>query len=138
MHDQSIFTIMFENPFWIGLYEQFNQQTYRVSKIVFGPSEPTNTDIIDLFVNHFDQFTFSSQIAGSTKPKKKLGFKRMQREAKKQMTHKPCGTKAQIALKIHFEETKQQKKSKKSLHKKNLKATAFALKQIKKKQNHHH
>jgi len=138
MHEQSIFTIMFENPFWVGLYEQYNQQTYRVSKIVFGPSEPTNTDIINLFLDHFNQFTFSPQIDGSSRPKKKLRFKRMQREAKKQMAHQPIGTKAQIALKVQFEETKQQKKSKKRLHKKDVKATAFALKQIKKKQNHHH
>lgn len=38
------FTISFENPFWIGLYERIDGDKYEVCKITFG-AEPKDYEI---------------------------------------------------------------------------------------------
>lgn len=39
-------TILFEDPFWIGLYERFGEDKYEVCKITFG-AEPKDYEIYD-------------------------------------------------------------------------------------------
>ena len=36
MSYKSSLTILYENPFWIGLYERFDDDKYEVCKITFG------------------------------------------------------------------------------------------------------
>jgi len=37
-------TILFENPFWIGLYERIDNEKYEVCKITFG-AEPKDYEV---------------------------------------------------------------------------------------------
>ena len=40
-------TILFEDPFWIGLYERFDEDKYEVCKITFG-AEPKDYEVYEL------------------------------------------------------------------------------------------
>ena len=43
-------TVLFENPFWIGLLEMINQQGLRACKVTFG-AEPTDKEVME-FINY--------------------------------------------------------------------------------------
>ena len=40
-------TVLFEDPFWIGLFEMIDQQGLRACKVTFG-AEPTDKEVIRL------------------------------------------------------------------------------------------
>lgn len=48
---QSSLTILFEAPFWIGLYERTDNGKYEVCKITFG-SEPKDYEVYELSLIH--------------------------------------------------------------------------------------
>ena len=39
-------TVLFEDPFWIGLFEMIDQQGLRACKVTFG-AEPTEKEVIE-------------------------------------------------------------------------------------------
>lgn len=45
MTTKSSLTILFENPFWIGLYERIDGDKYEVCKITFG-AEPMICEVL--------------------------------------------------------------------------------------------
>lgn len=49
MASTSSLTILFENPFWIGLYERIDGNRYEVGKITFG-AEPKNYEVYDFMM----------------------------------------------------------------------------------------
>lgn len=42
-------TILFEDPFWIGLYERFDEDKYEVCKITFG-AEPKDYEVYEFLL----------------------------------------------------------------------------------------
>ncbi|MDE7157454.1 MAG: YjdF family protein [Lachnospiraceae bacterium] len=46
MASKSSLTILFENPFWIGLYERIDGDRYEVCKSTFG-AEPKDYEVYD-------------------------------------------------------------------------------------------
>ena len=46
---QSSLTILFEAPFWIGLYERMDNGKYEVCKITFG-SEPKDYEVYEFLL----------------------------------------------------------------------------------------
>ena len=51
---KGIFTVLFENPFWIGLYERIEGERYEVCKITFG-TEPKDYEVYDYFIANCDK-----------------------------------------------------------------------------------
>ena len=49
---QSTLTILFEAPFWIGVYERFDEGYYEVCKITFG-SEPKDYEVYDFLLKNY-------------------------------------------------------------------------------------
>ena len=43
-------TVLFEDPFWIGLFEMIDQQGLRACKVTFG-AEPTDKEVME-FINY--------------------------------------------------------------------------------------
>lgn len=43
-------TVLFEDPFWIGLSEMINQKGLRACKVTFG-AEPTDKEVME-FINY--------------------------------------------------------------------------------------
>lgn len=131
----SKFTVVFENPFWVGYYERTENGSYEVARIVFG-AEPMNPNIYDFIMKNFYLFRFTPSIKVDQKREGKLNPKRVQREVQKQMQNKEIGTKAQLALKLLQEQKTEERKVTSKEKRLAEKAYYFELKQKKKKEKH--
>ncbi|WP_035289353.1 YjdF family protein [Clostridium sp. KNHs214] len=130
-------TVLFNEPFWIGVFEVYENDGYKVCKVTFG-SEPKDEEIHQFILKEFKNLKFSSIIANSNE---KLGIrrenpKRMQRKIRKETKNEGIGTKAQIALKEQFEENKLINKKINKERKNEMEERKFQLKQTKKKEKH--
>lgn len=85
---------MFENPFWIGLYERIDDNQYEVCKITFG-TEPKDYEVYEFMLRNWSKLKFSSPIKTDKIEEHKINPKRMQREINRQLENKGIGTKAQ-------------------------------------------
>lgn len=128
------FTVLFVDPFWTGIYERTTGKKLEAAKIVFG-AEPKDYEIYQYYLAFWKQMRFSPPVAETECIKKRINPKRLQRAIKKQ-TAQSAGidTKAQQALKLQQEQTKENRKK---LHKKRTeeeKKFQFQLSQQKKKE----
>ena len=60
------FTLLFENPFWIGVFENECGKNYEVARVVFGV-EPTDAQLYEFILKlyYFDEIkTLSLEIKG--------------------------------------------------------------------------
>jgi len=99
---KSSLTILFENPFWIGLYERIDNNRYEVCKIVFG-AEPKDYEVYDFLLENWHKLKFSPSVKAEKNEERKINPKRLKREINKQLENKGIGTKAQQALKMQHE-----------------------------------
>lgn len=132
---KSSLTVLFDNPFWIGLYERIDNGKYEVCKITFG-AEPKDYEIYRFFSCHFMQLKFSPPVKAEKICEKHINPKRMQREIQRQLEPKGVGTKAQQALKQQHELLKTERKTTSRAEREAEKERLFALKQQKKKAKH--
>lgn len=132
---KSSLTILFENPFWIGLYERIDGDKYEVCKITFG-AEPKDYEICDFLLKNWHKLKFSPPVKTDKVEEHKINPKRMQRKINSQLENKGIGTKAQQALKLQHEQTKIERKTKSREQKEAEKERQFVLRQEKKKAKH--
>ena len=105
----SSITILFDSPFWVGLYERSDGDTYEVCRIVFG-AEPKDGEVYEYLLRQWRFLPFSPPVKGGTQRKKAENPKRMQREIRKSLQSRSIGTKAQQALKLQQEQRKTQRR----------------------------
>ena len=132
---KSSFTILFEAPFWIGLYERTEDSEYQVCKITFG-AEPKNNEVYEFLLKNWHRLQFSPAVKAGRTEEQKTNPKRRQREINSQLENKGIGTKAQQALKLQHEQNKIERKSRSREQKEAEKERQFALRQEKKKAKH--
>jgi len=132
---KSSMTILFENAFWIGLYERIDGNKYEVSKIIFG-AEPKDYEVYDFLLENWHKLKFSPHIQADKIEERKINPKRMKRIINKQLENKGVGTKAQQALKLQHEQNKIERKAKRREQKEAEKERKFTLRQEKKKAKH--
>ena len=99
-------TILFDDPFWIGLYEREDDTEYSVCRIVFG-AEPRDQEVYAYLLEHWRTLRFSPPRPGADRPDAPKSPKRRQREARRMTQAAGIGTKAQQALKLQQEQGKQ-------------------------------
>ena len=58
-------TVLFEDPFWIGIYERTRNGQYEVCKITFG-AEPKDYEVHTFYLENYDRFTFSPALSAET------------------------------------------------------------------------
>ena len=132
---QSSLTILFEAPFWIGIYERTDNDKYEVCKITFG-SEPKDYEVYEFLLKNWHKLKFSLPIQAETAIERKINPKRLQREIHSQLQNEGIGTKAQQALKLQHEQCKLERKLKSREQKEVEKDRRFAIRQEKKKAKH--
>ena len=131
---KSKFTVFFDEPFWIGVFERIEGSRLSVCKITFG-AEPTDAEIYTFLLSNYNKLKFSKPI--KTKQKQKADNpKRRLRNAKKTLENKGIGTKSQQALKKQHEELKTERKTADKEQKEAEKYRRFVLKQQKRKEKH--
>ncbi len=98
MEIRSKFTVLFEDPFWIGIFERSYNNKYEASKIIFGP-EPKDYEVYEFILNKFNSLKFTTAISAFCEKEREISPKRLQRKIRKEVNNKGIGTKAQIAMK---------------------------------------
>lgn len=132
---KSSLTILFEAPFWIGLYERIDNDKYEVCKITFG-AEPKDCEVYDFLLCRWRSLKFSPSVAAEGIAERKINPKRMRRQINSQLEDKGIGTKAQQALKLQQEQHKIERKISSRAQKEAEKERQFALRQEKKRAKH--
>lgn len=127
-------TVFFENPFWVGVFEEYTDEQLSVCKVTFG-AEPKINDINYQIFKRTNQLRFS-QSTEIDKKERPLHPKRMQREVHKQLQLSGVGTKSQQLLKLQHEQMKKDNSLNARKHRKDEKEKRFALKQKKRKERH--
>lgn len=126
-------TVFFEDPFWIGVFERLDGESYEVSRIVFG-SEPKDAEVYDFIIHNFYKLKFSKSLFWEDECDRKINPKRLQRQIKKQVSNNGISTKAQQAIKQEIESRKEERKVVSREERDSLKQRNFELRQEKKKQ----
>ncbi|QZY57202.1 YjdF family protein [Crassaminicella profunda] len=128
-------TVLFEEPFWVGIFERTYDGRYEVSRIIFGP-EPKDYEVYDVILKKFNHIRFTNAIHAKNKKDKKINPKRLQRKIREETKDKGIGTKAQLAIKLQHEENKVARKKKSKEKKEEEQRRKFELRQQKKKEKH--
>ena len=132
---KSSFTILFEYPFWIGLYDRIRYGTYEVCKITFG-AEPKDYEVYSFLLQNWNKMRFTLPIKTEKIEKRKINPKRLQRQISSQLEDRGMGTKAQQVLQIQREQNKAAKRIKTKEQKEIERKQQYALRQEKKKAKH--
>ena len=103
-------TVFFENPFWVGIFENFENDNLSVCKVTFG-SETKEYEIYDFILKKFYNLRFSNEMKSNFRQKAK-NPKRRQREIKKELQSKKFLKKSEEILKLQYEENKKERKVK--------------------------
>ena len=91
--DTATLTILFEDPFWGGLYQRRRGGTYQVCKITFGP-EPRDHQVYDLLLRHWHELRFTPPLPDRTAAERRINPKRQQRAIHREVAPGLPGTKA--------------------------------------------
>ncbi len=131
-------SVVFDDPFWIVLFEHVENGKYAVAREVLGASEPTNAEIT-LFFGRLDysRLRYTTPVEEKKVPKSKIGFKKMQKKIAKAQEQNPCRhtySKAHTELKRQRDELKAEQKSARKLNREKDREYVFKLRQEKKKQ----
>ena len=81
------FTVFFEDPFWIGLFEYREQQLLYLKRIVFG-SEPSEQVVYEWLKGCWYSISFQAPVETVRSKASHRNPKRMQREARAQKLQK--------------------------------------------------
>ena len=133
--DQSIFTVYFDDPYWVGIFELTVDECYSIARVVFG-AEPSDAQILEYLSKNYPnqvRFTTSSE-AQIQKPKNYVNPKRKQREAAQLLAQNGSSTKAQEALQQAYESRKQERQQEQKLLKEETERLKYLQKAEKKKQ----
>ena len=128
-------TVLFEDPFWIGLFEQTDHEGLHVCKVTFG-AEPTEKEVMEFIDKNWHRLQFSQAVDVAPTTEIRKNPKRQLREAKKQMQSQGIGTKSQLALKLQQEQNKMERKQRSKTEREAEKQRQFDLRQTKKKEKH--
>ena len=128
-------TVLFEDPFWIGLFEVTDEEGLLVCKVTFG-AEPTGQEIIEFVEKNWHKLKYSEGIETTSTLEIKKSPKRQLREARKQMVSQGIGTKSQQALKMQQERNKVERKQLSKAEREAERQRKFDLRQAKMKEKH--
>ena len=128
-------TVLFEDPFWVGLYEREASGTYQVCKITFG-AEPKDYEVYAFLLEHWRHLPFSPSMEAAAPEERRINPKRMQRQIQKSLQNTGIGTKAQQALQLQREQGKEARKKASREEREAEADRQFALRREKQREKH--
>lgn len=131
----SSITVLFDEPFWVAIYERQFGNKYEACKITFGV-EPKDYEVYAYLLENYDSLKFSPTIKTKKFADKHMNPKRMQRLVNRQLNSIGIGTKAQQAFKLMQEQSKQMHKTASKQKREKEKEHKFELKSAKRKEKH--
>lgn len=130
-----VLTVLFEEPFWIGLFERLDGNKYEVCKVTFG-AEPKDYEVYEYILGKWYELKFSPPLSYKTETAKKINPKRLQRNIKVSLQNLGIGTKAQQVLKLQHEQFKTERMKKSKEERETEKERQYLIRQEKKKAKH--
>ena len=133
MADVSVtLTVLFDEPFWVGLYERETDGRYEVARVVFG-AEPKDYEVQAWLLANAYTLRFSPSLESVKRiSNERVNPKRRQRQAA-QACASGVGTRAQQALQLQREQSAQERRSARRTRSEAEEARKFQLRQEKKK-----
>ena len=128
-------TILFEDPFWIGLYERGGGGAYEVCKITFG-AEPRDQEVYAFLLEHWRRLRFSPAVAGREREERSVSPKRRQRQIQRQLRSPALSTKAQQALQLQREQGREARRARTREEREAERQRQFALRREKRREKH--
>lgn len=128
-------TVLFEDPFWVGIFEKRDGLSYEVSRVVFG-AEPKDYEVYEFILHNFYKLKFSCSIIAEESAEKRVNPKRLKRKVKMETKRQGVGTKAHEAIKFQIQTSKKERKAILKAKNEEEKDRQFELKQKKKKEKH--
>ncbi len=127
-------TILFEDPFWVAIFERGDESGFAVARFVFG-AEPGDAELYQFALHKFQTLRFGSPVAPPESEDARVGFKRRQRLARRAVEHS-VGTFAQRALQTEREALKETRQVESREEKEARERQRFLQKQEKKREKH--
>lgn len=133
----SMLTVLHDGQFWVGIFEHADEGRYGACRVVFGATEPTDTEVLAFVCSHWTALPFvhiedtsDAAVALHANPK------RRQRKARKLVERAGVGTKAQQAMSAAYEERKTERKAATREARQEVAERRFSLRQQKRKAKH--
>ena len=127
-------TVLFDAPFWVGVFERVEDNKLTVAKVIFG-AEPKDFEVYDFVLKNFYRLKFSPSLVIENN-RTFENPKRKQRAVRKQMQKTGIGTKSQQALQLQLEARKIELKNFNKMQQAALKQHQSELKKQKHKEKH--
>ncbi len=132
-------TVLFEEPFWVAVFERHDEAGYAVARTVFG-AEPSDVEVAQFILRDYFSLRFSQPLpTAAASGLQAHNHKRAQREAKKLAGARGTSTKAQAALQQELERNKKIRREQSKEERDAEKQRKFALhleRQKQKKRGH--
>lgn len=128
-------TVLFDAPFWVGIYERMSGGQLEACRIVFG-AEPKDYEVYDFLLKNWHRLRFSPPVSAPPPESRRPNPKRMQRAIRSQLQTGAAGTKAQQALQLQREQNKTERQRRTRTQREAEARRRFALRQEKKKARH--
>ncbi len=137
MADVSVkLTVLFDEPFWVGLYERETDGRYEVARIVFG-AEPKDYEVQAWLLANAYTLRFSPSFESAKRiSNERINPKRKQRQAARQLEATGVGTRAQQALSLLREQSAVQRREKTKELREAEAERQFQLRQHKRREKH--
>jgi hypothetical protein len=128
----AVFTVFFEDPFWVGILESEDEGRLAAARHVFG-AEPSNAELLHFMLYRFADMPRSASRSGTARARGgPLNPKRAAREARREQS-RPVSTKAQAALSAARSELKSERKASSSEERRELDERRFELRSEKRR-----
>lgn len=137
MVSRSETTILFEDPFWVAIFEQYQNGYYSVARQVIGATEPHGSEIV-MFLQklNYDRLKFTPPVREEKISKKVLNFKRQLKQIRCAQLYglKHTYTRAHALIKVNKDAIKAEKQKQSRTVREEEKREKFRLKQEKRKE----
>ncbi|WP_010250688.1 YjdF family protein [Acetivibrio cellulolyticus] len=125
-------TVYFDDPFWVEVFERFDEGLLETSRVVFG-AEPKDYEVYAFILENYYKLRFSRPIRVDFESGKRINPKRLQRKVRKETSDSGIGTKAQQAIKLEHEARKQEQKKTSKEKREELEQLKFEKRQEKRR-----
>ncbi len=131
---EGCFTVTFEHPYWVGIFERFDERGYSAAKIIFG-KEPNAEMIRQAVLGQYRGLVFSEPILERPPAAREGNYKRRQRELKR-LLEQAEGVKEEVTetLAAERERRAQERKQREKAEREAEDARKFQLRQEHKKE----
>lgn len=132
---KSKLTVLFDPPFWVGVFEREHAGQYEACKITFG-AEPRDMEVYAYILEYYTGLCFSPTLASQSSQDRAVSPKRAQRLAHRQTQSAGIGTKAQQALQLQREQHKTERRTLSRQAREEEEERRYRLRKEKQKEKH--